>query len=195
MDSPFPWCGECGTWHAPGKHMTLEEAGIDSMSRQIADLQSKLQAALDEKSSVYAELAKYLDLALPKVKPSCIVCGRSDYDEPAIKHMVIGSVVVCAPCRDAPSRLDALTADRDQWKGRADQLSEERDTLEDRLQAIASAVRDWRVGVSTSTEAMVAIAKDGLVEIGVSGKPRCDGTHAPPDCNDPLCWRGPIANL
>lgn len=58
-------------------------------------------------SSVHSELAKYIDLALPKAKPSCLVCGRSDYDKPAIQHMELGSIVVCEPCSSASRRLGA----------------------------------------------------------------------------------------
>ena len=79
---------------------------IEGLEERLKECDGKLQAALDEKSTLYAELAKYIDLALPLAKPSCIVCGRNDYDEPAIKHLVIGSVVVCPQCRDAASRLD-----------------------------------------------------------------------------------------
>jgi hypothetical protein len=63
---------------------------------------------LRERETLYAQLAKYLDIALPKGRPSCLVCGRDDYDEPAIKHLVIGSVVVCPKCFSAVGKLSRI---------------------------------------------------------------------------------------
>jgi hypothetical protein len=38
----------------------------------------------------------------PKSKPSCLVCGRDDYDAPpAIQHLELPGIVVCLKCRDA----------------------------------------------------------------------------------------------
>ena len=38
----------------------------------------------------------------PKVKPSCFVCGRDDYEwPPAIQHMELPGIVCCHKCRDA----------------------------------------------------------------------------------------------
>ena|SRR3990167_8078062 len=42
---------------------------------------------------------------------------------------------------DLSSRLSALTADRDQWKGRSDQLSEERDEAQSKLDAAHAVLR------------------------------------------------------
>lgn len=43
----------------------------------------------------------------PKVRPSCLVCGRSDR-ETAIQHAELPSIIVCVICRDA-----AATAPRE----------------------------------------------------------------------------------
>ena len=45
----------------------------------------------------------------PKARPSCLVCGRVPEDwPPAIEHMALPSVIVCAPCvtavRDAGNK-------------------------------------------------------------------------------------------
>ena len=49
----------------------------------------------------------------PKARPSCLVCGRVPEDwPPAIEHMALPSVIVCAPCvtavRDAGNKPASL---------------------------------------------------------------------------------------
>lgn len=50
----------------------------------------------------------------PLAKPSCLVCGRADYEwPPAIQHLELPSVVVCHPCRNgALGREEGVSNDQ-----------------------------------------------------------------------------------
>jgi hypothetical protein len=78
---------------------------------QAVQLRDWLNAALREgvprdaaRLHDYPRLLAFFDkYALgPKSKPSCLVCGRDDYDAPpAIQHLELPGIVVCLKCRDA----------------------------------------------------------------------------------------------
>lgn len=46
----------------------------------------------------------------PKSKPSCLVCGRADYDKPAIQHLELPGIVVCEACKTARAKLAGVEA-------------------------------------------------------------------------------------
>lgn len=64
--------------------------------------------------------------------------------------------VQCAQC----SRIAELEADRDQWKGRADQLSEERDTLSDGLDRAMAALKDDNAARDEQARQLTGLVND-----------------------------------
>jgi transcription elongation factor Elf1 len=84
-------------------------------NRDPEDWSSVYPAPLRELERFYRAYA----MPLPNT-PSCLVCGRNDYKQVAIKHTELPSVVVCLQCRDramvaaAPSEI-ARDAARLDW--------------------------------------------------------------------------------
>lgn len=62
------------------------------------------------------------------------------------------------------SRLDQMSGHREQAYKELAEVSAENGTLRSRLDAIMAAVRDWKAGVCSATEAMARICSDRVVE-------------------------------
>ena len=49
----------------------------------------------------------------PKMRPSCLVCGRNDYKAVAVSHAELPGMVVCDTCKSAQSQLAERGAERE----------------------------------------------------------------------------------
>jgi CDGSH-type Zn-finger protein len=101
----------------------------------------------------------------------------------------------CSNCDEefvAASRLEELER---RYSDERIAHREQEQMLRSRLSSVAETA-EVGLGHLSMTHSRAALQK--IVEICGRGverqKPGCDGKHGPPDCNDKLCWRGPIMN-
>jgi hypothetical protein len=104
---------------------------------ELHNLKGKLERAEEELATMRPFWTKH---ALgPLAKPSCLCCGKSDYESVAVKHMELPGVVICAECKRAEEELaavrDDLTisqhchkkmverAERDSWRAKAEEAA------------------------------------------------------------------------
>lgn len=96
-----------------------EDGVLIGVSRQAVDEAAALLLALVERAengeAMLSTMRPFFEKhALgPKAKPSCLVCGRNDYESVAIQHMELPGIVVCALCKKAEADLARVTAERD----------------------------------------------------------------------------------
>ncbi len=94
---------------------------VDSMNRlrveaerKVADLERELAA----KDELLATMRPFFNThALgPLARPSCLCCGRNDYESVAVQHAELPGVVICDKCKQATTQLAAKAEECERLK-------------------------------------------------------------------------------